>query len=307
MSQPYAGGVIGGDFLSAPRLNRMLVHVLTGAEMVTYSPKYDGMVVWCSQSGSGFTRAFLYTWDNAVGQYRASSGGKHKHDVDDEAAGGLFSEILRANMNKYLAIDLSHPTAGQLAINNSTGSTTDDHPGGRITMTSGGSAGGYTHAFRSGLAFDLTKPIDLNFKGYLDARTRLSTRISVCGEHVNAAHDDLPKFGIEACDSAGVQKNWEVFSATSALGSRTITTTTVNPLQTTPQFYKLVLTPGQTVTFATNSLTPSFTKSGNVPGAGRTSHIGAFSAGIKTTEGVAKIMRLYAARVYGSLSDSAWF
>jgi hypothetical protein len=308
MSQPYGGGVVGGDFLSAPRLNRMLWHFLTGNEMVTYSPKYDGMAVWCTQSGSGFTRGFVYNWDNSIGQYRASSGGKHKHDADDESAGGLFSEVIRANMNKVRDIDLTTPSAGQFTTDSSGGNVTNDVNGGFVTITSGGSAGNYAHVYRSGLAFDLTKPIDLIFKGYVDQRTQISTRIGVCGEHVNASHNDNSKFGIEACDSANVQKNWDIFSATGALSQRGITPTSANVQQSNPQFYKLLLTPGQTVGFFVNSgTTPSFTRSGTVPGSGRTSHIGVFSAGSKTNTGTARIMRLYAARVVGSLSDANWF
>lgn len=285
----------------------MLVHVMTSTEMINYTPKYDGMIVVCSESGA-FTRGFIYVWDNVVGVFKAVSGGKHKHDSDDESAGGRFVDVLMANNNKVLDINLTTPSVGQLSIDKSTGNATDNSAGGFVEMTSGELSGGYVHAYRSGLAFDLTRSIELTFKGYVDQRTQISTRIGVCGEHVNAGHNDNSKFGIEACDSANQAKNWDIFSATGALSSRGITPTSENVQKTSPQFYKLLLTPGQTVGFFVNTgITPTYTRSGAVPGAGRTSHVGVFSAGSKTQTSVARIMRLYSARVVGSLSDANWF
>jgi len=309
MSAPYPGGVVGGDFLSAPKLNRMLVHVLTGTEMVSYSPKYDGMPVVCSQSGgAGYVRGFLYIWDNSVGQFIASSGGKHKHDADDPTAGGLLSDIIKANYNKFYPIDFPTLAAGDLAIKTSGGGTVDNETSGdtgAVLLNTSAVNAATAHVRRSGLGFDMTKLAELWAKMYVDANVRLTAKVGIGMEHVNNT-DDVQKFGLEACDSAGVAQNWQVVSATGALSSRTISTSSENALQAGPRFYKLVLTPGQSVAFAVNG-SPTTTKSGNIPGSGRTSFIGAFSAGIKANEAVQKRMRLYAFRAIGSVSDSVWF
>lgn len=305
---PSGIGVIGGDFLSAPRLNRMLVHILKGVEMPTYSPKYDGMHVWCSEDGSGFVRGTAYIWDGLLGQYRGSSGGRHKHDSDTEAAGGLFVDILRANMGKYFEPDLIAPTLGSFNIVKSgTGTESYEAATNRNRFNTGSTSASTINGKVGGVALDLSKPIEMGFKGYVDANTFISTRLGVAMEPVADSISDASKFGLEGCDSAGTAKNWDVVTATGALSSRTIQTSSETLLRAAPKFYKLIFTPGQSVTFAIDGSVPLVTKLSNIPAGGRTSGLNNFTAGIKTNNSSAKSMYVYAARVIGTINDLQWF
>lgn len=308
---PSAVGVVQGDFLSAPRLNRMLMHVMKGVDMPTYAPKYDGMHVWCSEDtpgGSGFIRGTAYVWDGLLGQYLGSSGGRHRHDADSEAAGGLYVDILRSNIGKYLIEDLMEPTIGQFHIVKSGSAVeSNDTVSGRIRLNTGGVNASTVNASRSGLSLDLARPIEFAFKGYVNANTFLSTRMGVAMESVTEGPSDLAKFGLEGCSSTATGVNWDVISATDALSSRSVWTSPETIIRGGPQFYRLAFIPGQSVTFAVNGSVPIVTKNTNIPAGGRTSHHRTFTAGIKTNDTTAKSLFMYGGRVVGTINDLSWF
>lgn len=303
---PSAIGVIQGDFLSAPRLNRMLIHVLKGVEMPTYNPKYDGMKVVCSEDGSGFVRMTEYVWDALLGQYKGSSGGRHKHDADTEAAGGLYVDILRSNIANFYLADVN--VLGDFNIVKS-GSASESYEitTGRSRFNTGATNASTINAVRGGLALDLSKPIEFDFKGFVDANTFISTRMGVAMESVVDGPSDLSKFGLEGCSSSSTGVNWDVISATGALSSRTVQTSAETLLRAAPKNYKLLFTPGQSITFSVDGSVPIVTKSTNVPAGGRTSGINNYTSGIKTNNTTPKSLYVYYARVIGTINDLQWF
>lgn len=303
---PSGIGVTQGDFLSAPRLNRMFVHILKGVEMPGYAPKYDGMHVWCSEDGSSFVRGTGYVWDALLGQYRGSSGGRHKHDADTEAAGGLYVDILQANVAKYLSLEVA--SLGDVdTVASGSATASNETATGRRRFNTGTTNASTINTSRSGLALDLAKPIVFSFKGFVDANTFISTRMGVSMESVADSPADASKFGLEGCSSSSTPVNWDVISATGALSSRTIQTSSETLLRSAPKHYKLVFTPGQSVTFAVDGSVPIVTKSSNVPAGGRTSGINTYTAGIKTNNTTAKSLYVYWGRIVGTISDTAWF
>lgn len=308
MSVPSGTGVAQGDFLSGPRLNRMLVHILKGSEMPTYAPKYDGMHVWCSEDGNTFVRGTGYVWDALLGQYKGSSGGKHTHSADTEASGGLYVDILRANLAKYFVVDLIDPVLGNFNIVKS-GSATESYEvaTSRNRFNTGATNASTINASVGGLALDLSKPIEFGFKGFVDANTFISTRMGVAMESVVDGPSDLSKFGLEGCSSTSTGVNWDVISATGALSSRTVWTSAETLLRSAPKYYRLAFTPGQSVTFAVDGSVPIVTKNTNVPAGGRTSAVNNFTSGIKTNNTTPKSLYLYGTRVIGTINDLTWF
>jgi hypothetical protein len=189
-----------------------------------------------------------------------------------------------------------------------TGTSANDPSNGRMTLTCA-SSGTFRHLSRGGIGLNFGLPSSFLFKGNSTASSQMSAKIGVCMENVNDAHTDARKYGLEACDSAGVAQNWQIVSATGAGGSRT---TTASPnesaSQGSPKAYRLLHNVGQSVQFMVNGILNQ-TKSTNIPASSGSPppaavSINNISIGYKTNNATTKSLHVHYSRLVGSMIDT---
>lgn len=292
------------DFFSPARFNRKTNTHLTGSQIASLNPTYPNQLVVCTLTEAGFTADTAYLRNTANTAWIGLTAGRHKHDADNETSGGLFSDILHANVNKAFWINCINPAAGEFQKETANGGSIADEPtAGRIGITTGTTNGGYGHLGKSGVKMNFARNSKFMFKGYATVNTFLSVRLGVAMENVNSGLDVLRKYGLEACDSAGVARNYDVISADGTTRSAVASTEDVS--QSSAKAYVLEHVTAQDVKFYSNNVL-MVTKTTNVPASSRTGGIYNAGAGIKTNNVSTKNLYLYGIALAGAVSDEVW-
>lgn len=300
MSSPPGTPYLNADFLSPSRMTLLSFLKLTAAQANSLSPKFPGQAFFAKDSGFGFSQNGVYVLDAAGSTWLPLAGGKHNHSADDAVTGGLLSDIMVANATKNFL--MQGASLGDF-MNVGSATASEEPASGRIALTCAAS-GTFRHLSRGGVGLDFGRPSVFVFKGFGNAASNLSAKIGVCMENVNDAHTDTRKYGIEACDSAGVAQQWQIVSATGAGGSRTATASTENASQSVARSYKFVHNVGQSVQFIVNG-TLNQTKSTNIPASGSNA-INNISLGYKTNNATSKTLYVHYSRLVGSISDTSF-
>lgn len=278
---------------------------LTGNQLAAMSPIYrHQLVTVLDNSNPGFTKdqTYIRNADNTI--WRGISGGKHLHNDTTEASGGPLTDIIIANQPKLLWYNEPGEIdrfAGETA---SGGGTTSDTPNGRIALNTNNTQFAWDHYSLGGLGLSFAFASQFMFKGYVNANTQVSTKIGVGAENVNDVHDNNRKYCIEACDSAGTARNWDLATATGS--TRVAEATTENVLQSVPRGYKLLYTPGQDCKFYVDGVLKN-TKTSAMVASGGTIGARNVSFGIKANAAsTPRTMYVYHVSLAGVVADSNW-
>jgi len=297
------------EFFSAARFNRKTVTHLPGSgtdSISTLSPTYPNQIVVCTATGGGFTVDTMYIRNTANTAWIGGSGGIHDHSAQADAQGGLFSNVVYANLMKVIWHNITSPTLGQFQVEVNSGGATSSDVTPQVRLATGATNGAFTHISRGGIGLSYGSKQRFIARMTCSHNTFLTARLGVYTERVDAAGDNTAKYGLEACDSAGTARNWDIFSADGTTRTA-ITTSAINVQQATQTAYRLDFTTATNIQlFVNNSLAGGGTKSNNVPGnvsvsAGRTIGIG-----LKTNNTTAKTIDLTGMAFTGVPSTSGW-
>jgi hypothetical protein len=300
---PSGDEFVSADFQSAARMELKSNTIVPHTRVPQLQHVWPGKLIFVTTTGGGLSANTGY-FRGTNNEWLSVAGGKHKHDADDAVAGGSFADIAIANMTKTITWDL-HALGDYMSVGTGTHAEEPENAdGGRVKITASAS-GQYRHLFRGGMGLDFGKPSSFMFKGYNTHGTQLGAKIGVNMENVNATHNDNRKYGVEACDSAGTAKNWDVVSATGALNSRSVVTSTELAAKAAPRAYRLVHTVAQDVRFFVNGVQNQI-KTSNVPASGASSSIGNISIGIKSNDATSKSIYVYGVRLSGSVNDTTF-
>jgi len=273
------------EFFSPARFNRKVPSHLTGAQMAALSPTYANQIVICTSNGNNFVADTLYLRNSANTAWIGGGGGIHKHDANTDAAGGLLSEVFYANASKVIWFpDGVAPNTGQFKQEVSGGATiTDVHP--EVRLFCGTVNGAYAHATRSGVPVAWTGAIRFLARLRVTHGTYVTARFGVCSESANDATTSdgggISRMGIEACDSAGTARNYDVFSSNGT--TRTAVTQvggTWAMAQASAHAYRLDYNPAVDIRPYVDGVIGT-TKTSSVPSGGSASGVRIISAGVK--------------------------
>lgn len=299
-------------YLSPARLTRM-THISlpgsvtgTNASIATLNPIYANMIVTCTQSGGGFVKDQTYIRNTDNTNWIGLSGGVHLHDDITETSGGLFSNVLLYNQQKAYYYHNMSPVASEFRQEGS-GTTSYDSTAGVLKLNTGTSQGNWYNCSRSGVSLSFSQPSQFMFKGnvaFADSTLgNVTSYIGVGVSAVNASPGTQLQYGLQVCDSAGIDRNWEVVNAN---GSTKVAEATTEPAKSaTAKGYRLRYTPGYGTQFWVNGIlrdinTQAFVASGSSPSA-RT-----ISFGIKTNNTSEKSLYVYGVSLIGGVSDTQW-
>ena len=307
------GEFLGEEYFSVARFNTKVPSHLTGAQIAALSPIYPCKEVTCTVSGSGFVKDVKYRRNTDNTAWLSDSGGKHLHDVDSDAGGGLLSNVLIANLAKVIYLpDGVLPSAGMFKHETSGGATiTDSHP--NVRLYCGTANGAYAHATRSGVGVSWTQPIRFIARLFVSHGTYVTARFGVASESANDAPagdgGGIRRMGFEACDSAGTTRNYDVFSSNGTTRSAVTSTTAV--AQASAHAYKLDYTPATNIqAYLDGSGTPLITKTSAVPASGTSNDVRVVSAGVKQNNSFSapneRIMQLSGLAIAATASSTNW-
>src|SRR5215203_369851 len=299
------------EFFSPARFNRKVPSHLTGAQMAALSPTYANQIIICTSSGSGFTADTLYMRNSANTAWIGGGGGMHKHDANTDAAGGLLSDVFYANAAKiiYLADGVA-PSTGMFKQETSGGATISDvHP--EVRLFCGTANGAYAHATRSGVGINWASNIRFIARLRVSHGTYVTSRFGVNSESANdtpaADGGGINRMGLEACDSAGTTRNYDVFTGNGT--TRSAATTTSAVAQASPHAYRLDFTTAVNV-IASFDNTVLATKTSAIPSGGSSTNTRLVSAGVRQnnsfTAGNERTMFLSGLLMSGVPATTAW-
>jgi len=290
------------DNNSAARMNQKTVTMDTGSALAALTATYPCQVVISTDTSGGFLQDTMYQ-RNAANNAWVAVEKKHDHSANTDSAGGLFSDILQANVSKYVALNVMSPHAADFNNTGTGGTTTDDFASAnwRVKLDTSTTANNYRQADRgTGVKLDFGSKIMWQAKLEEQAvSTDIQSRMGVQMEAANSAQVPANKcVGFEFCDSNGV--NYQVSSGDGT--SRSVLNTGVAFAGV--HSVKFLYTPTANVVGTIDAT--SVTKTSNLPNSGAVDMDKTARFGILTTNTVTKTLYVYAYHVVGLDSDTGW-
>lgn len=272
----------------------------------TLNPIYPNMIVTCTQTGGQFTKDQTYKRNSDNTAWVSLAGGIHLHDDSTEAAGGLYTDMLKANQSKaYFYHNLS-PVAGDFRTE---GSVTADYSSsaGVLKLPTGTQSGNYIHLSRSGVRLSFSHVSQFMFKGNLTYDSQANQGYVTCYMGVGVARVDSttsqPQYGLQVCDSAGIERNWEIVNGNGT--TKAIETTAELARSSSAKAYKLRYTPGAGTQFWVDGVLKD-TNTQAVLASGSSQPLRVISLGVKTNIGAERTLYVYGVSLTGVVNDLQW-
>lgn len=306
---PFTAGVP----ISASKLNKKTI---TFSDDVTSEVAIPGQL-FCSTSNSGSFSKNDWVARNVDGDgYTLVSQSRHKHNADTNAAGGLLSDIYRANIGQFL---LFHKPVGfgpsdLYSYANAVTPTPTiglDLLSGATKLDTLVAANNYLVSKIFGVSPSLAVPLKIKTKMQFHGNTTNQfVRWGVNMETMDVTNDNTAKIGIESC--AATNSNWNIVTADGTLRTAIDAQASLDGTATAgqaPHGFTLEYLPGSFVNFSfDNNIVIS--KSTNLPD--QTSPAGTIPAnnvvnyGLKTTDTNSKQLYIWGLSIIGGISDNAW-
>lgn len=290
--------------ISAAKLNNKTWLVCDADFAAAYGQHLRGMPVRIigTKTNGIFRPDRSYFWSADNSHWIEDTGIIHLHDVDTDEAGGLYRNVLLANINNYYETNMLHPTASKFVIlvQGSAVNTTSNG----VELVTDNIANDWSQIKLPGGALDLRKPCAVDIAGYCNSGKNMSAKLGIAMENVTATEGLNQRFGIEVCDVASSQRTWNVASGDGTTWTMEPSSEPVERISS--QGFKLELSPLQNVKYSrvdANGFDVISIKTSNIPGTGQTSIGNVFSAGYKTNETVIKTMFINSLRIIGKLPN----
>lgn len=230
------------------------------------------------------------------------SGIFHLHNSDATDDGGYYRKIRLANFNNWVNFDMVFPRAGGFkTITQGTSNAADTQD--NLALTTGSTTGDFIHIRSQGGTIDLSKQSAFAIYGYTPTNTKITVKLGIGMENVNAQEPVDRRYGLEACDTAGTPRQYSVVSANGVGWDADPTTEEI--LQTGPKGLTVIHNPNVSVNFSRyiSGLETVSVKTTNVPHDQALAGGKVISCGFKTNESVQKFFYIYSLKMEGGLPD----
>lgn len=290
--------------ISAAKLNNKTWLVCDADFIVAYGQHLRGMPVRIigTKVNGIFRPDRSYFWSADDSHWIEDTGIAHLHDKDTDEAGGLYRNVLLANINNYYETNMLHPTASnfKVLVQGSAVNTTSKG----VELVTDNVTGDWAQTSLPGGALDLRKPCAVDINGYTNSGKNFAAKIGIAMENVTATEGLNQRFGLEVCDVANTQRTWNVASGDGT--AWTMEPSSESCERTVTQGWKLELAPLVSVKYSrldSSNFDIISIKTSNVPGTGQTAIGNVFNIGYKTNETVIKTYFLSALRIIGKLPN----
>lgn len=283
--------------LSPQRFNAKSRTAGTAEYILAASPKFPGQQFRCILEGSEALQIDrTYSVSSDGDSLLPETGIKHYHNDDTDEAGGLFRDILFYNWGDFILINPIMKT-DNFFTEVSNGAVFNNVQDGIQLVTNSGS-GAYGNASIPGPNLSFGAWSMSTIRGGFVSGTRMTLKWGLRMEQVNVDPGGLRRAGLEACDTVGTPRNFNVVSAD---GNTWTSTPTLEPVaQSGSRGYRIFLEPGFYVTFHAKSWDNESElitlKTNNIPPRGSallSSFNDSWRLGYRTNEAVSKTFNWY--------------
>lgn len=229
----------------------------------------------------------------------------HLHNSNSDEAGGLYRDIVRVNSHDIASGPFFFPNAS-LFKKTITGTSDIINQGDRVDLSVESVTNGYCIAGLQGGTLNIGVPSVWAINGFATSGSRMTVKIGLGVEHVNLVAPIDRRYGLEACDSVGTSRNYNLYTGDGASWSIEPTSEAVQ--QTAPRGFLFSHTPGQNVRMYRNtSGAETFSiKTTHVPVSGAVTSAKPFNIGYKTNEAVAKQYKLFSLVINATPALNLW-
>ena len=280
------------------------------AYLLSLSPTFPGQSIRCIKTGSTSLQVDRsYSRDSTNTKWLAETGIRHYHDANTDTAGGFYRDVLGRNFSEYVLINPATMTTSQFYTEVANGAMWSNSTGG-ILLTTNSSAGAYGSLQTPGPIFSFMKWMLAGIRAQFSSGTRMTLKWGMRMEPVNVDPTGALRAGIEACDTAGIARNFNIITGD---GNTWTSAPTLEPVATTDgRGYRLGLEPSAYAYFMVKNWdqdTEVFTlKTNNIPPIinADTGSTSAFRLGYRTNEAASKICNFYNMKAIGGAHPYYW-
>lgn len=229
----------------------------------------------------------------------------HFHDKLTDEAGGLYRNIILHNMHDVAQFCGFYPNK-EMFKKTVTGTSDIINQGDRVDFSTESVTNGYVIGTLQGGTTNVGLGSAFAINGFATSGSRMTLKIGMGVEAVNLVAPIDRRYGLEACDSVGTARNYNMLSGDGASWSIEPTTEAVQ--QTAPRGFIMFHSPGfhlklfrnvggsETVTIKTTHLPVSGAITSSKP----------FNIGYKTNEAVAKQYKLFSLVINAAPALNLW-
>jgi hypothetical protein len=312
MSQTFFGE-IGFEFsgeqysISQDKLTAKTVLMADANHLQALQKTYAGQCVRCI----GTTRNGIFIPNRTYFRNESNTGWIpdtqfiHLHNQQTDAAGGLLSDIIKTNTHHNAAFRGYWPNK-EMFKKTVTGTGDIINQGDRVDFSVEPVTNGYTIGGLQGGTISMAWWSTWAITGFATSGSRMTVKIGIGVEAVNLVQPIDRRYGLEACDSIGTSRNYNLYTGDGSTWSIEPTSEPVQ--QTTPKGFHFIYNPGQYVKLYRNTTGgETFSiKTTHIPVSGQIEANKPFNLGYKTNEGVAKQYKLFSLVINATPPPNLW-
>ena len=229
----------------------------------------------------------------------------HLHNAATDVAGGLYRDIRRVNTHD-IANFAGYWVNKEMFKKTITGTSDILNQGDRVDFSTEAVTNGYAIGTLQGGTVNVGVPSVWAITGFATSGSRMTVKIGLGVEQVHLIAPIDRRYGIEACDSVGTARNYNLYTGD---GTTWSIEPTSEPVQATaPRGFLFSHTPGQNVKMYRNVAgAETFSiKTTHIPVSGTIESTKPFNIGYKTNESVAKQYKLYSLVINATPPTTIW-
>ena len=229
----------------------------------------------------------------------------HLHNANTDIAGGLFSDIIKVNTHHNANFWGYWPNK-EMFKKTVTGTSDIVNQGDRVDFSVESVTNGYAIGGLQGGTVNMGYWSTWAINGFATSGSRMTIKIGLGVEQVHLVAPIDRRYGVEACDSVGTARNYNMYTGDGSTWSIEPTSEAVQ--QTQPRGFHFVYSPGQYVKMYRNVAgAETFSiKTTHVPTSGDITSSKPFNLGYKTNEGVAKQYKLFSLVINATPPTNLW-
>lgn len=293
--------------ISQAKLNAKTVTMANAAFLQSMNLTYAGQCVRCigTQTLGIFKPNRTYFRNESNTGWVPDTQFEHLHNASTDEAGGLFSNIIKVNTHQNANFWGYWPNK-EMFKKTITGTSDILNQGDRIDLSVESVTNGYCIAGLQGGTVNMGFWSTWAINGFATSGSRMTVKIGLGVEQVHLIAPIDRRYGLEACDSVGTTRNYNMYTGDGSTWSIEPTSEAVQ--QTAPRGFHFVYSPGQYVKMYRNTAgAETFSiKTTHVPVSGEVTSSKPFNIGYKTNESVAKQYKLYSLVINATPPVNLW-